>query len=182
MERCFIVKKESEYYKDLEGYYKLENQQKKFINKFFKEKDIEAESYRVGGNGCINQPFNEYGKKDIKLEIIPTDKDLINFSKILCKSNRYGLCAFKKNSSISKEFAQRCIDEQVVINLYSPRISDYFVSLGNGIYGCGYQTFKYKDILYIKVSSDYLKDEDTPKGFKEIRLSEYYKIKEETEA
>lgn len=179
MERCFIVSKESDYFKDLEIYIENCEEQRQFIIKFFKEKGIEASQYIVGGDGFVNCPFNEYSKKSIKLRIVPTDKDFVNFGKMLCKKDERGLCAFRKSSSIGKEFTQRCIDEKVVINLYPPRVSDYFQSLG--FMRCSYEQFKHNDKLYLKVSSERLKENDTPEGFKEIKLSEYYLIKEEYE-
>lgn len=36
----------------------------------------------------------------------------------------------------------------------------------------------YNDDLYIKVESEYLNQDDIPNGFIEIKLSEYYCIKE----
>jgi len=177
MERSFIATKESKYNIDLHKYMVLVEQQRKFVKKFFIDKGIETTAYLVGGDGFMNRPFNEYEMKSIRLSIEPSENDLINFKKILCKPNKnHGLCTFKKNSSISKEFSQKCVDEQTVINLYSPRISDYFESLGYN--GCSYTQFKYDDNLYIKIDSEYLGDSDTPEGFNEIKLSDFYIAKE----
>ena len=98
---------------------------------------------------------------------------------MLRKSDDYGLCGFRKNSSLAKEFAQRCVDEQIPINLWSPKISDYFESLGNGIYGCSSLEFSYNDIVYLKVDGERLTTEDTPVGFTEIKASEFYKALED---
>ena len=180
MERSFIASKESKYVQAFDKYIELGQQQKVFVNKFFNEKGIEATSYMIGGNGSVNKPFREYEKKDITFGIEPTENDLIKFDKMLCKPGKYDLCSFKKSSSISKEFGQKCIDEEIVINLYSPRISDYFTSLG--CHGLSRSQFPIGDSLYIKVTSEYLKKEDTPEGFTEIKLSEYYIAEEKLES
>lgn len=180
MERSFVVEKESKYAKAFDEYIKGSEQQREIINKFFNKKGIESNEFIVSGDGFINIPFGEDSKSDIALYINPTENDLIKFGKLLKKPNKnHGLCGFKKNSNITKEFAQSCIDNKVVINLYKPRVSDYFISI---LYrGCNLQQFQHNDNMYLKISSDYLKEDDTPEGFKEIKLSEYYKIKEEYE-
>jgi len=180
MERSFIVSEESRYGKNFNEYVKMAEQQKKFIDTFFKEKGIKTNEYRVGGNGSCNSPFNEDDKSDIRLSIIPTEEDLTTYGKYLTKPDEYGLCYFKKNSKIAKEFSQRCVDEQIVINLYIPRVSDYFKSLGY-YGGCSRQQFEYKSKLYLKVEGEYLRRDDTPEGFEEIKLSEYYLMEEEYE-
>ena len=180
MKKYFIINKEAEYYKDFVEYRKLETQQRKFINKFFNEYNIEANDYMISGNGFCNVPFDEYDKSEIKLYIIPTDNDEKNFSKMLCKPHDYGLCQFKKSSKISKDFAQRCIDEQIVINLHEPRIGDYIKSL---IFRCNTTRFMYDGVIYIKVESDYLTNETViPVGFDEIKASEYHLKLEEMES
>ena len=181
MERCFIVSKESKYYEDTVKFSTIEKNQKEFIKKFFNEKEIEGSTYMVRGSGFMNKPFKDYEKSRITFSIEPTEGNLFKFDKMLCKPNRNNLCSFRKNSSLAKEFAQRCVDEQVPINLWSPKISDYFVSLGNGIYGCSSLEFSYNDIMYLKVDGERLTAEDTPVGFTEIKASEFYKALEDCE-
>ena len=180
MERSFIVSKEATYREDFDKYVKMVEQQKKFINTFFNEKKIKANEYRMGGNGSCGLPFAESDKNNISFGIVPTEEDLITHGKNLNKSNEYGLCYFKKSSKITKEFAKRCVDEKIIINLYKPRVSDYFKSLG-GFRGCGYQQFEYNNNMYLKMESKYLSEDDTPVGFVEIKLSEYYLAEEEFE-
>ncbi|CAG7840020.1 hypothetical protein CLOHAE12215_01436 [Clostridium haemolyticum] len=179
MERYFIVQEESAYGKDLNKYIKIAKLQKQFINEFFNENNIEAHKYEISGNGSVNKPFNEDDKNEITLRIIPTENDMNNFNNILCKADEHGLCQFKKMSKLSKDFTQQCIDNKIPINLHLPRISDYFESLSYGLYGCGYEQFKYNNKLYLKVESRYLKENDTPKGFVDIKASEFYLAKEE---
>jgi len=179
MERSFIVTKESEYLQDLYETMRFSNQQNKFVKEFFIENGIEANIYLMGGNGCMNCPFEEYNKKEIRINIKPTENDLIKFSKMLCKPDENDLQAFRKTSKIAKEFSQRCVDEKIVINLYEPRISDYFDSLG--CYGCSYSQFPSGEDLYIKVSSEHLGDTDIVEGFTEIKISDFYIAKEKYE-
>lgn len=178
MERCFIVTKESKYFKDYEEFSKKEEQQSEFCKKFLDENSVEGNTYMVGGNGFMNVPFTESDKSEIGLSVEPTENNLSKFNKMLCKPGRHGLCSFKKSSKISKEFSQECVDEKIVINLYSPRVSDCFVSLKHGMYGCSSQRFSYEDNLYIKIGSEHLAADDTPDGFIEIKTSEYYRIAE----
>src|SRR5574344_1436880 len=130
MEKSFIVSKESEYRKDFDKYIEMVNEQKKFINKFFDEKGIKGVQYKMWGNGSYDVPFNEEENSEIKLGIIPTEEDSATYSKSLTKPNEYHLCYFKKSSKMAKEFAKRCINEKIIINIYKPRVSDYFKSLG----------------------------------------------------
>ncbi|APC82195.1 hypothetical protein [Clostridium botulinum] len=178
MEKAFIVSKESELFKDIEKYKKLRNKQRKFINKFFEENGIEANQYRVSGDGFCNVPFEKY-EETITLCIIPTDKDKEKFSKVLNKPDERYLQAFRKTSKIAKDFRKQIVDEHIVINLYQPRMSDYFESIG--FYGCGFTLFEHKNIMYLRVNSEFLKEDDIPKGLTEIRLSEFYKVREELE-
>ena len=179
MERCFIVSKESKYFKDITEYSEKAEKQRTFVDEFFIEKGLDGESFRVRGNGFVNVPFDEFSKSEIELEIEPTENNLSKFGKMLCKENKYGLCTFRKSSKIAKEFAQKCVDKEIPINLDSTRISDYFESLSYGIYGCNSQRFIHNDVMYLKVDSSHLTAEDTPIGFTEIKVSEFYTIMED---
>ncbi|WP_206459349.1 hypothetical protein [Anaerovorax sp. IOR16] len=175
MERAFIINKESKYYKDLHTYYDLLNNQKDFICKFFNENNIESKMYRMGGNGRINEPFKECDKKEIYLSIIPTKQDLVNFESILNKKEDSNGCrSFKKNCNLAKKFAQECIENQIVINAFEPRVADYF----DCIYGCRYSRFEYNHKLYVKIDNELLNSIETPEGFQEIKLSEFHSMLE----
>lgn len=179
MERAFIVSKESEYHKELNKYFDLQEQQRKFINKYFAEKGIEANAFIIGGNGFMNCSFKQSDVQDIYLKIEATENDLNKFEKMLCKANEVGLRRFKTKSTIGKDFAQRCIDEKIIINLWEPKPRDYFKSLDCLSYGI--RRFFYNDILYLKINSQLLSPFETPEGFTEIKLSEFYSALEEVE-
>lgn len=178
MERAFIVSKESSYHKELDKYVEHLREQKAFINKFFKDKGIEAEAYRVGGNGGINCAFDEWKIKDIYLYIILTENDKIKFDKMLCKADKHGARSFKLNTEIAKDFARKCIDEKIIINVHEPSLRDYFKKLRYCAFR--FNRFVSEGKLFLKVSADDL-TEDNPQGFEEIKLSEFYKKFEEME-
>ena len=178
MERCFIVTKESELLQAIEKYRSMEEDQRIFVNQFMVEKGIKSNGFIISGNGWINKPFENYEKKDINLSIEPTKEDIENFENILKKPNKnHGLCSFKKNSSIAKEFSQRCVDEKIVINLWKPRVSDYFGSLAYK--GCSLRDFTHDDKFYLEIRSDHLSQDEMPNGFIEIKQIEYYQAKED---
>ncbi len=180
MEKSFLVSKESKLAKDLDRYYEMVKNQKDFINKFFKENGIESVKYLISGSGSVNCPFQDWNRNEITLSIEPTEGDTQKYSNVLSKPSRHtGLCKFKKKSQIGKLFAQQCVNEKVVINLWKPRIGDYFESIS--FMRANWERFKIGDDYYLKVESEYLKSDDIPEGFTEIKLSEYYKTREEFE-
>ncbi|AUN01514.1 TPA: hypothetical protein ACXDAY_002205 [Clostridium botulinum] len=185
MEKAYLVQESSEYYKDVLKYIQPDKEQSKFVFSFLDKNNIQAERYYLCGDGCCNKPFLQEDKGDISLSIIPTDEDKEKLSKSLCKPDQYGLCSFKKNSKIGKEFAQYCIDNKIIINLLKPRIGDYFESKSpNNLSLGGYRLsqFEVGDNLYVKLDSHKINEETkTPEGFVEIKLSEFYKKLEEYE-
>ena len=78
-----------------------------------------------------------------------------------------------------KEFQEECIEKEIVINLWYPRIGDYFQEIQYG----GYKSsnFEYEGITYLSIDADV--DSLTPKedGFTEIKGSEFYKALEAAE-
>ncbi|BAO04768.1 uncharacterized protein CBO05P1_049 [Clostridium botulinum B str. Osaka05] len=185
MEKTYIAQKSSEYYQDLQKYIQNSKEQSKLVFNFLDKNNIEAQRYYLCGDGACDKPFSEEDKKDISLSIIPTDEDKEKLNKQLCKPDQYDLCSFKKNSKIGKEFAQYCIDNKIIINLLKPRIGDYFESKSpNNLSLGGYRLsqFEMEDKLYVKLDSHKINEETkTPKGFLEIKLSEFYKKLEEFE-
>lgn len=179
MEQFFIITKESEYFKDFQKFCEDEKKQKHFINEFFKDNDIEGNQYIMGGDGMVNHPFYERDKDEIKLSIEPNEHNLNKFGKMLRKKNKHGMCTFKKNSNIAKDFAQKCIDNEIIVNLYDPSIRDYF-DIRDLIFYKGHTSrLLHNDKLYIKMQSEYPKNiekESLPKGFIDIKGSEYYSI------
>lgn len=180
MERAFLITKESDYYKDFQDYMDKVKCQKEFVKKFFKENNISAEKYYVGGNGCCNCPFDENEKNEIRLSIIPTNEDLEKYEKQLNKKDKYGFRDFRGNSKISKLFADYCVENEVLINITRLDLRDYLKSMD--WVGYEFQRVPCPDGFYVRVSSQLLKKDDNPKGFVPIKLSEFYKELEEYES
>jgi hypothetical protein len=178
MEKAFKIESNAKYYIDLEKYISNADQQRNLVDEFLKSKGIEANKYRVGANGLVNKPFEEYLKGEIVLDILPTEKDKENFGKMLKKANEYELCGFKKKSKINKEFQDYCVETKMIINLYQPDLRDYLKSMDWHRYSRS--LIKHGGIWYLKVQSDLLKDDDIPEGFTEIKLSDFYKVVEDS--
>lgn len=178
MERAFIITEKSKYYKDLKKYEANYLSQVNSIFKFLNENGVESEKYLLRGDGFVNVAFEESDIEDIVLGIIPTEEDNINFNKMLTKTDKYGLRYFKKRSEIGKKVAKYCVDEEVVINLSEPHTFDYLESLGYSRYKRALISLDERNYA-LKVESDTLREDDIPYGFIPIKISEFYKYKEE---
>ncbi|MGL4454070.1 MAG: hypothetical protein ACRCTZ_23210, partial [Sarcina sp.] len=122
--------------------------------------------------------FKESDKKDIRLEIDPTVEDELTFKGQLNKTRtREGRRSFRKSSKLLKKFQDECVKNKVVVNICDVDMRDYFK--GMGLKGYSRSIVICEDCYYLKLSSDYLKADDTPDGLEEIKMSEYYKIKED---
>ncbi|WP_244832976.1 hypothetical protein [Clostridium sp. BJN0001] len=177
MEKAFKLGKDSQLYKDYQKYIERVEFQKKCVCDFFKNHEIKTTKYYVTGDGFCNKAFNEYEKKDIRIGIIPNECDKKTFKKELLRPSDCGLCMFRANGKLSRSFQNYAIEKQFVINILEPYANDYFKSLGFG----GYSLAKLIDennVMYIKISSEHLGDKDVPKGLEEIKISEFYAIKE----
>ena len=177
MEKAFRLSKDSEMFKDYMKLIENVKFQKKCVFDFFKEHEIEASKYYLTGDGFCNRPFRESWKEDISLGIVPTKKDKEHFGNMLLKPLDNGIYMFRKRCKLIKLFQDYAIEKQFVINIYQPDMRDYFKSLG--FYGYGLSRLISKDnLIYIKISSDHLKDDDIPEGLEEIKISEFYAIRE----
>lgn len=180
MERAFIVTKESDYYKALERFREAERKQIELMDRFFKNKNIEANEYILSGNGKVNEPFIEKDMNSIKLGIKPSKNDFERFKGDLCKTYKYGLLYFRKNSRFMKEVQQFCIDNEVIGNLCQPSLRYMFKTR---LYGTiSSKRIPYEEGIYLKIECDTaITDEDVPIGVIPIKLSEFYKYQEEYE-
>ena len=151
-----------------------------FVKEFFKKSGVETREFYIGGDGRVGIPFDDYDKKNITLSIVPTERDINNFGKDLLKPDQIGLRAFRKSSKFAKVFAQKCIEEQIIINIYHLDMRDYFKSIDCASYS--YSRIPCEEGFYLKIESHGLNESEIPEGFKEIKLSEFYKAKEEFES
>lgn len=178
MDRAFLATKDSKYYKDLELYFKRVKEQRELVKKFLKDNNIESERYYIRGNGCCNCSFDEYEKDNIRFGIVPTKNDLKNYEKQITKAElKHGLRMFRANSKLSRSFQQYCIDNKVIINILSLDLRDYLKSMDWS--GYSFQRVPCEQGYYLKVSNELLREDDVPKGFIPIKLSEFYKKLEE---
>ena len=174
MERAFIVTEKSKFYEGYQEYRKTVQSQRELVNGFLTEKGIKSNRYIVTGNGFVGVPFKECHKDDICLGIVPDAEDKEKFKKFLSVPKREGICYFKAKTVITKEFAQKCVDEQVVINLWQPRLGDEFKSVGWK--GHSHRYFEHEGTYYASIDCETIDKNETPEGFIEIKLSELYKV------
>lgn len=180
MEKFYIVKNEK-YLTALNDYKNACNKQGEFVANFFKENNIDGDKYYMGGDGCMNCAFDEHDKKSIMLYIWPSLENKHVFNKqLLTKPHKTGLIGFRKTSKLLKNFQDQCVENDIPINLWKPRISHYITN--ELIYQCTSQVFNHNGDVYLILESDQLKDKTSiADDFIEIKGSEFYKAKEEYE-
>ncbi|HEY8805698.1 MAG TPA: hypothetical protein VIM42_11455 [Clostridium sp.] len=105
--------------------------------------------------------------------IVPTEKDLEKFGKILCKPVDNGLMAFKKTSKINKAWVD-LLEEKQIAPTHKPFIQFYF---DRGYGKTRNRLFNIGDTVYCSFEGEH--DFSNPEGFEEIKGSEFFKIVEE---
>lgn len=178
MERAFNATR-SKYWEDLYFLLNHDNDRKDFLECFGYNNNLKG-TISMGlskdmAGVKINQPFNENDADDIYLFIDIKENPHLE-KQVYKKPNEDGLRRLKKSSSLAKKFSQECIKERIILELRLPDIRDYFDSLA--FERVSLQRFVHNRECYLKIKSDELHDE-TPEGFVEIKLSDYYKILEE---
>ena len=161
MEKYFKVRKENHIYNDyFKWWNNLDNVKRKW-EQFRKLEGIEATQF---------VPKQE-------LYIVPTQVDLINFGRFLCKDIfPDGLKKFKKTSSVQKDWERFCKNNLELID--KPILFYDFPVMGK----TRTRLFHYKDEVYCSVDNENLNDSsEIPEGYEEIKASEFYKIVEKIE-
>lgn len=153
MEKFYIVTEESDLNKEYLGYVNNGKEVNEFVKKFMKQEGITANEYYVNAE---------------KIYIIPTDEDLESFNKVLNKQLENGLRQFKLNSAIAKRWIKFVSDNNIKI-LHKPFVGTYFNAYGRS----WSRLFNVGDTIYCTYESEF--DFTNPKGFKEIKASEFYK-------
>lgn len=182
MEKFYVINNQK-YLDELSNYRKADRIRNAFIKEFYESHNIEGKSYYMGGDGRVNCAFSEFNKTDISLHIPDNDKNVEQFGKWLKVPRRDGqldgLRELKKKSPLLKEFQEECIKKQIVINLWYPRIGDYFQEIQYG----GYKSsnFEYEGITYLSIDADVDSLTQREDGFTEIKGSEFYKALEAAE-
>lgn len=159
MERYFIVTEKSSLHKEWFDY--LEN--RKAVNDLVKQ--------FVENNGIESQ---EYYVDSESIYIVPTEKDEEAFGNKLGAAVNEGLRKFKASSKVGKAWVQALKDANLNV-MHKPRVIWYFKSLGGRFRS---RIFDQNGILYCSLEPC---ADETPKGFEEIKASEFFKIIEESE-
>jgi hypothetical protein len=156
MERFFIVHEGTELHTDYFSW--LENAKKvnKIVNKFMNEMNIETDKYHASES-------NFY--------IVPTAKDIETFGKYLTKPIEHRLRKFKSNSKINKRWLDMLEEEKIRI-LRKPDVRFYFNSSGR----TRSRLFDIDGVLYTSIEPY---TGDVPKGFTELKASEFFKVIED---
>lgn len=158
MERYFTVTEESSLYKDWFDYQKNAADVNAVVKSFMNKHNIGS---------------NKYYAADDAIFIIPTAADNETYKTVLCSPLENGLRKFRTTSKIGKAW----VNELKAANLKvvrKPMVIMYFRSFKGGKYRS--RIFDQDGCLYCSIDPV---DGDPPKGFVEMKASEFYKIVEE---
>lgn len=152
MEKFYIVTEESSLNK---AYWEYKNNVKEvneYVKRFMEQEGIKA---------------NEYYASTERLYIVPTEDDLRAFNCKLNKALENGLRQFKLNSPIAKRWVTFVNDNNIKM-LYKPFVGTYFNAYGRS----KSRLFNIGDTVYCTYETEF--NINNPKGFKEIKASEFY--------
>lgn len=182
MEKFYIVKNEK-FLKEIEDFKENEINRNSFIKEFFEGNGISGSGYYIRGNGSVNCAFSERSKENIELYVDDCEENVEKFGKQLLKAESFGghyLRRFRKGCAMLKDFQNKCIEKQIVINSYFHREGDWFNELHFG----GYSTTRFflDGVYYLKISTS-RSGTITPTydGFVDIKGSDFYKALEKYE-
>lgn len=179
MEKFYIVKNET-FLKEIEDFKENENKRNSFIKEFFEENGIIGTGYYIRGNGFVNCPFDEKNKENIELYVDDCEENVSKFGKQLLKAVNFGDCylrKFRKGCVILKDFQNKCIEKQIVINNHFHDEGYWFNELHFGGYSVA--RFSLDGVYYLKIStSRYKTITPTYGGFIEIKGSKFYEALE----
>lgn len=161
MEKYFKVTEEASLNRDYWSYVKNAKEVNELVKAFMAKHHIET---------------NYYAPTDEKLYIQPTDADEKKFDSVLSQPIENGLRAFKKNSAIGKDWV-KSLNEKGLKVLHRPFVPMYF----HGVYGhLRSRLFDINGTVYCSIEGEF-SQLDTPKGFEEMKASEFFKIIEDSE-
>lgn len=161
MEKFYIVSPECFLYKEYLDYETSTNAAHKLYRQFSKDIGIKS---------------NLYYADNSSLAIVPTQEDKAKFSAQLKKyaDGETELVFFKKNAKVLKAWIELLQKNGLKIT------KKPFVSFELGILGkCATRIFQYNGVVYMSIETE--RDFNDPKGCKQIRGSEFYKIIEDCE-
>lgn len=156
MEKFFIVNEGSRLKKDYSKYRENKKTVNELVKEFMIKHGMESDKYYAG---------NEY------FGIVPTEKDLKNFSKSLNSNTE--LKFFRKNSKVNKDWIATLKEENLTV-LHKPMIGIY---LDDVLGKFSTRIFEEDNKLYCSINAQYDFTYDE-KDFTEIKASEIYKALE----
>ncbi|OMF70486.1 hypothetical protein [Paenibacillus glucanolyticus] len=160
MEKYYMVTEECSLHKAWFGY----KENKAQVNELFKEfkEKIGFES-------------SEFYVTDNEIYIVPTEKDVEAFGSVLCGPINDGLRKFRTTSKVGKAWVKDLKDADLKVES-KPMVILYFRSFGGGRYRS--RVFDQNGNLYCSIDPV---DGEAPKGFVEMKASEFFQIIEESE-
>ena len=156
MEYCFEITKESEVYN---FYFKYLNAKKENIDtlmNFIKSHNLSLS-------------ISECGISEDTLWVKDTKENRIKFAPYLKTNGENGMLAFKKNSSIAKDW--KTLNVQII---HKPCVAFNF--LKECIGKVRERWFNIDDKVYCSIEPQWDMKIETPKGFIEMKQSEFYRI------
>lgn len=156
MEKYFLITEEATLHRDYYNFLSNQKEVDELVQSFFKEYGIEAEHYHASED-CIY--------------IVPTDSDNEKYKNVLGAAISNGLQKFKGSSKIHKAWIKTLKDKDLKVQ-NQPRVI-FYLRTGGG---------KFRSRLFDQDGSLYCSFEpaplEIPKGFVEMKASEFYKILE----
>lgn len=160
MEKYYTVTEECQLHKEWFDFKENTSQIRELFKKFTESVGIESSEYYV---------------TDEEIYIIPTKKDEETFGSVLCAPINDGLRKFRTTSKVGKAWVKALKDVDLKV-FHKPMVILYFRSFGGGRYRS--RIFDHNDKLYCSISPA---DGEAPKGFVEMKASEFFKIIEESD-
>lgn len=160
MEKYFMVTEECSLHKDWFKYKENKARVNEIFKQFKEETGFESSEYYV---------------TDKEVYIIPTEKDVEAFGSVLCSPINDGLRKIRTTSKVGKAWVKALKDTDLKIES-KPMVILYFRSFGGGRYRS--RIFDQNGFLYCSIDPV---DGEAPKGFVEMKASEFFGIIEESE-
>lgn len=160
MEKYYTVTEECQLHKEWFDFKENTAQIRELFKKFKESVGIESTAYFVTND---------------EIYIVPTEKDLETFGSVLCSPINDELRKFRTTSKIGKAWVKALKDADIKV-LHKPRVILYFRSFGGGKFRS--RLFDQSGILYCSIDPA---DGEAPKGFVEMKASEFFKVIEEKE-
>lgn len=152
----------------------------KFYNDYFNEKEERRKFHDLAKEFFKNNGFSLNGKyiQSERLHIELTDEEQEKYSSQLMKyHDNYGMCVFKKKSKIQKKWGKEVYNK--VDHSKIEKIKFWwlvYISVGS------YALWDYEGEIYGYLKNNNKDSINLPCHMEEIKMSEYYRVIEESES